>query len=553
MMLGGGVKDGEEMACRVEEEARVRACLKSGMLVTSMEMADKGMCAVEMLHTCGRTRGGLRETGRGGHAQTRWGVQVTQRAVHRDNAVGPEDDAGGPIDDAAGDVDDAAGRAFAGRGSTGVSTLNEFIRSGLCRIFLIMFFKLTTTGWRVNGCFMDVSKHSGWTHRSVIDEHIEALEMDASVLQTCQNGVDARRMPVSGQLCHKVVGYRRDEFIICEDRHCMRTSLAVETDFGMDRGERNGFGANGCAGHWGVSMVVVDMALVVGTYRCSGAVTVMVVVVAVGTYGWSGAVAVVVAAVALTDVVMYWCGGSSGGGRDGRSSGGSGNGSGGGNTGRGSGNSSGSGNTGRGSGNSSGSGNTGRGSGNSSTVTVAVVVILAMVAVTIEILGDGVWTPWVRRSKTLLSMSEGGIGQSPGLSGICGSVVNGIFFNGEMVLMGGCHARRTAKPESGVSTLVVKANVAGAGIGKGFWWREECEMVVQYGCFIGIISETAMWYSRVIGVWDGGWHDCVIGVVGGTAMWYGCFIGGVGGTAIWDSWVIGDVGGMAMWYGFCYR
>ncbi|KAF8519237.1 hypothetical protein BU17DRAFT_66015 [Hysterangium stoloniferum] len=68
------------------------------------------------------------------------------------------------------------------------------------------------------------------------------------------------------------------------------------------------------------------------------------------------------------------------------------------------------------------------------------------------------------------------------------------------------------------------------------------EMVVQYGCFIGIISETAMCYSRVIGIWDGSWHDCVIGVVGG-----------IGGTAMWYSWVIGDISGMAMWYGFCYQ
>ncbi|KAF8497351.1 hypothetical protein BU17DRAFT_72403 [Hysterangium stoloniferum] len=60
-----------------------------------------------------------------------------------------------------------------------------------------------------------------------------------------------------------------------------------------------------CSGAVMVAVVVAVAVVAIGTYRCSGAVAVTVVVVAVGTYGCSGAVAVAVTVREM--VVQYGC------------------------------------------------------------------------------------------------------------------------------------------------------------------------------------------------------------------------------------------------------
>ncbi|KAF8509370.1 hypothetical protein BU17DRAFT_70469 [Hysterangium stoloniferum] len=521
MMLGGGVKDGEEMACRVEEEARVRACLKSGMLVTSMEMADKGM----------RVQDGM------------WAETAVPKGVRSRRYIR----VGGP------------------EGAC-------VIRDGV-------------------GCCRNVD----WT-------------------------VTSRRNCVP---------------VVIDP--CMRTSLAVETDFGMDRGEsqrrgrRNGFGANMgapvmcvVAWQWGVSMVVVDMALVVGSTTlivpevqlacergaCSRSAQVVCFSLVIGkgngvwtpwrwpnndkertrltflepgqfrgiplnlacvrikgdlaaaikclhtflgktrntlepvgeegmcgidaeeleygkgiiqrrekiimyevdknglpfdvtnfdglvVYSVSASVSVSEGsdAVGLADVVV-----------------------------------------------ASVKGLTRRGCSPSWALLLASDRVSSGVdvdgdrgIVDIVVRGNGSERQWAVMPMDVVAavVSGSGSGYGSGYDNGSGSgtyrcsgaVTVAVVVAVVVVAIG------TYRCSGAVAVVVVAIAIMVAVIVR--------EMVVQYGCFIGIIMERRC-----------GWHNCVIGVISGTAAGHRCC--GVGGTAMWYSWVIGDVGGTAMWYGFCY-
>ncbi|KAF8501934.1 hypothetical protein BU17DRAFT_71940 [Hysterangium stoloniferum] len=108
-------------------------------------------------------------------------------------------------------------------------------------------------------------------------------------------------------------------------------------------------------------------------------------------------------------------------------------------------------------------------------VTVAVVVILAMVAVTVEIL-DSTGSAVGMRAR--------------GVQSLCTSSVLQPWDWQRLTLLEPAYGKGSGGGKNG-----------GGVVADEFTGR--LEMVVQYGCFIGIISETAMWYSRVIGVVSG--------------------------------------------------